>query len=106
MLNAAELSANMLSAIIPSSVVAVAALLTLLLFLAEAFLPGKLAIATKTLPTGVRLFSPAVLCVPYLLVAASSGTFHWGWLALYALLPVAIAILMWHAAPLDPRQHR
>jgi membrane protease YdiL (CAAX protease family) len=94
-----------LSAIIPSSVVAVAALLTLLLFLAEAFLPGKLAIATKTLPTGVRLFSPAVLCLPYLLIASSSGTFHWGWLALYALLPVASAILMWHAAQIDPDQH-
>ena len=93
------------SAIMPSPVVAVAALLTLLLFLVEAFLPGKLAIATKTLPTGLRLFSPAVLCVPYLLVASSSGTFHWGWLALYALLPVAIAILMWHAAQIDPDQH-
>jgi hypothetical protein len=99
------LNAIMLSAIMHSPAVAVAALLTLLPFLAEAFLPGKLAIATKALPTGVRLFGPAVLCVPYLLVTSSCGIFHWSWLALYALVPLTIAILMWHTARVDPHQH-
>jgi uncharacterized protein len=87
------------------SVVTIAALLTLIPFLTEAFFPAKLASATKRFPTSVRLFVPAVLCVPYLLVACSSGTFHWGWLALYALLPVAVSILMLQAARVDPDQH-
>jgi len=41
------------------------------------------------------------LCVPYLLVAIASGIFRWGWLALYALLPVAIASLLWQAREID-----
>ena len=89
----------------PSAAVAFAALVTLIPFLAEAFLPGKLASVTRTLPRGVRLFAPAILCIPYLLVAFFSDIFHWSWLALYALLPVAIAILMWQAARIDPDQH-
>ena len=89
----------------PSAAVAFAALVTLIPFLAEAFLPGKLASVTRTLPTGVRLFAPAILCIPYLLVASFSDIFRWSWLALYALLPVAIAILMWQAARIDPDQH-
>src|SRR5215470_7631587 len=89
----------------PSAAVAIAALLTLLPFLAEAFRPGKLAGAMKALPTEARLFCPALLCVPYVLVASSYGTFHWSWLELYALLPVAVSILMWQAARLDPDQH-
>jgi hypothetical protein len=95
----------MLSAVMPSAAVAFAALLTLIPFLAEAFLPGKLANVTRTLPTGVRLLAPALLCAPYLLVASSSGIFRWSWLALYALLPVAISILMWQAERIDLDQH-
>jgi uncharacterized protein len=89
----------------PSAAVAFAALVTLIPFLAEAFLPGKLASVTRTLPPGARLFAPAILCIPYLLVASFSDIFRWSWLALYALLPVAIAILMWQAARIDPDQH-
>jgi CAAX protease family protein len=94
-----------LIAIMPSAAVAFAALFTLIPFLAEAFLPGKLASVSRTLPAGVRLFAPAVLCIPYLVVAFFSDIFRWSWLALYALLPVAIAILMWQAARVDPDQH-
>jgi hypothetical protein len=43
--------------------------------------------------------------VPYLLVACSTGTFHWGWLAVYALLPVAVSALMHQARRIDPEQH-
>jgi len=46
----------------------------------------------------------AVLCVPYLLVACSTGSFHWGWLAVYALLPVAVSALMRQARRIDPDQ--
>jgi membrane protease YdiL (CAAX protease family) len=44
---------------------------------------------------------PALLCVPYTLIALSFGIFNWGWLALYALLPVAIAILLGQARRAD-----
>jgi hypothetical protein len=87
------------------SAVTIAALLTLIPCLTEAFFPAKLASATKRFPTSVRLFVPAVLCVPYLLVACSSGIFHWSWLALYALLPVAVSTLMLQATRVDPDQH-
>lgn len=89
----------------PGAAVAFAALFTLIPLLVEAFLPGKLASVTRTFPTGVRLLAPALLCTPYLLVASSSRTFHWAWLALYALLPVAVSILMWQAAQIDSDQH-
>ncbi len=81
-----------------------AAIFTLLPFLAAAFFAKSLPGLTATLPTALRLLAPAVLCVPYLLVACSSGTFHWGWLALYALLPVALAALMWQASRVDCAQ--
>jgi hypothetical protein len=89
----------------PGAAVAFAALFTLIPLLVGAFLPGKLASVTRTFPTGVRLLAPALLCTPYLLVASSSRTFHWAWLALYALLPVAVSILMWQAAQIDSDQH-
>jgi membrane protease YdiL (CAAX protease family) len=44
------------------------------------------------------------LCAPYLLVATGDGVFRWGWLALYALLPVAVASLLWQAGRVDPNQ--
>jgi membrane protease YdiL (CAAX protease family) len=52
----------------------------------------------------LRLLSPAALCVPYVLVATSQGTFRWDWFALYALLPVAVAALLWQARAIDPAQ--
>jgi membrane protease YdiL (CAAX protease family) len=42
-----------------------------------------------------------VLCVPYLLVASSRGVFRLSWFALYALLPVAVAGLLWQARQAD-----
>lgn len=82
----------------------IAALLTLLPFLAAAFFASRLAGLAATLPTAARLLGPAVLCVPYLLVACSTATFHWGWLALYALLPVTLSALMWQASRVDRDQ--
>ena len=46
------------------------------------------------LPLGVQLTAPAILCAPYARASATSGIFHWGWLVLYALLPVALAALL------------
>ncbi len=81
-----------------------AAILTLIPFLVAAFFPEKLSRLTQTSPTIVRLLCPAVLCIPYILVTTSAGDFSWRWLALYALLPVAIAALLNGASIADPDQ--
>ena len=47
---------------------------------------------------------PALLAVPYLLIAWHAGIFWWGWCALYALLPVAAGGLLWQARRADPEQ--
>ena len=88
-----------------SPVIVMAAILALIPFLTAAFFPAKLATATERLPASALLFAPAVLCVIYLLVAFSAATFHWKWLALYALLPVAVSLMMWQARRSDPTQH-
>jgi membrane protease YdiL (CAAX protease family) len=88
-----------------SPAITIAALITLIPYLAVAFFAENLAGATRKLPVRLRLIGSAVLCVPYVLVAYSSGIFHWGWLALYALLPVAVSVLMDQARRVDPEQH-
>ena len=79
----------------------IAAALTLIPLLAAAFLSSRLAAWVERLPLPLRLACPAVLCVPYVLVAASLGRFRWDWFTLYALLPVAVAGLLWQARQAD-----
>ncbi|MGO8795649.1 MAG: CPBP family intramembrane glutamic endopeptidase [Candidatus Sulfotelmatobacter sp.] len=55
-------------------------------------------------PAALRVGLPVVLCAPYLLVSISQHMFRWEWLALYALLPVAMAWLLMRAAAEDPEQ--
>jgi hypothetical protein len=83
--------------------VVIAALLTLLPFLYAAFWPLKVQ-AGQPLPAAVRIVRPAVLCVPYAMVAISYGQFRWGWFALYLLLPVVISWLLYRAGVADPGQ--
>jgi membrane protease YdiL (CAAX protease family) len=80
--------------------VVVAALLTLLPFLFAAFWPVSV-VAGQRLPISIRITRPAVLCVPYVLVATSYGQFRWGWFVLYLLLPVAISWLLYSANVAD-----
>ncbi len=80
-----------------------AALLALIPYLAAAFCPKITAVAQR-LPQPAQLLLPAILCVPYILVACSTHIFHWSWLALYAVLPTAIAGLMWNARRADVAQ--
>jgi uncharacterized protein len=56
------------------------------------------------LSTAARIAAPAVLALPYLLVAISTGMLQAGWLAVYVLTPVAVAVLLQLAARLDPAQ--
>jgi membrane protease YdiL (CAAX protease family) len=80
----------------------IAALLTLIPLLAVAFFSEKMAARVRSVPVWAQMASPAALCVPYVLVACAAGTYRWGWFALYALLPVAIASLLWQAGRIDP----
>jgi len=84
-----------------SPAIAIAALLTLAPFLFAAFFSRKWATFGEGWPVRLRLAGPAALCVPYALVAVSAGMFRWEWLALYALLPVAVAALLWWAGQVD-----
>lgn len=81
-----------------------AALFILLPVLAAAFFAARFRVLAQALPTPIRISGPALLCVPYAMVASSFGIFHWSWFALYAALPVLIAWLMHEAANADPDQ--
>lgn len=81
-----------------------AALLTLLPYLTVAFFPDSAAARVRAWPAAARFICPAALSIPYLLVACAAGVFRWGWFALYALLPVAIALLLAQAARADADQ--
>jgi len=79
----------------------IAALLTLIPFLGAAFFPRGVAAAVRRLPLWAQLLIPAALSAPYVLVARGAGVFRWGWFALYAVLPVAIAGLLERARRAD-----
>jgi hypothetical protein len=83
----------------------IAALLALIPYLAVAFFPQLAAERVRALPAWMQFAWPAALAIPYLLVACGAGVFGWGWLALYALVPVAIALLLGQAARVDAGQH-
>jgi membrane protease YdiL (CAAX protease family) len=89
--------------ITPTNVIA--ALLTLAPLLAAAFLPERAAGWVRRLPAWAQIASPAMLVLPYVLVACGGGVFRWGWFALYCLLPVAIAALLLQASQADPSRH-
>lgn len=72
----------------------VAALLALAPYLTAAFLPGRVAGWVSAMPGWAQIGAPCLLCVPYALVTVAAGDFAWGWLALYALLPVAMAAVV------------
>ena len=81
-----------------------AALLALAPFLAVAFFPDAVGARVRALPLWAQLASPAALSIPYMMVALGAGIFHFGWFAVYAALPVLIAVLLWQAARVDPGQ--
>ncbi len=54
------------------------------------------------MPVALRLTFPVILSIPYVIVSAPE--LHWQWLALYLLLPVVVAAILWSAALADPQQ--
>ena len=55
-------------------------------------------------PLALRLLLPASCAIPYLLISWPLHLLCAAWLALYLLLPVAVATLLWLAAKLDPQR--
>jgi membrane protease YdiL (CAAX protease family) len=68
------------------------------------FAVERVARAVGRWPVAVRMLLPALFVAPYAMVSTFQHMFRWGWFALYAALPVAIAWLLLHAALADPEQ--
>ena len=81
-----------------------AAVLLLVPLFAAGFFPSLLHLPAELPPTFARILPWTLLAMPYLLVACPAGIFRWGWLALYALLPVAVGGLLRQARRADPEQ--
>ena len=69
-----------------------AALLALAPYLAAAFFPAQLAGRARKLPAWTQIAAPALLAIPYAIVTMDAGSFRWSWLAVYALVPAALAL--------------
>jgi uncharacterized protein len=82
--------------------IVIAAVFTLVPFLAAAFFSGKLTAQMKALPTWLQLVAPAGLSLSYVLVAWSARVFRWGWFAVYVLIPVAVSWLLYEGRRHDP----
>jgi membrane protease YdiL (CAAX protease family) len=82
----------------------IAALILLVPYLAIAFFSQAATAKVRLLPRWAQFACPGVLCAAYVLVAGGAGEFRWGWLAVYAALPVAVAILLGRASRADPAQ--
>jgi uncharacterized protein len=82
------------------------AVLVLELLPAAAFgLAGdKIAKAAENWPRWLRFSLPAVVVLPYILIATSHHIFFWGWFAFYAALPLIITALLFSAAAADSEQ--
>ena len=80
-----------------------AALLVLAPVLFAAFAPERFRTLTRKLPRPLRILLPVLLCLPYFIVTRTYGDMRWGWLVVYALIPVAIAWLMDESRQADGR---
>jgi hypothetical protein len=68
------------------------------------FAADRMARVVGRWPFAVRVALPALLALPYVVIAASHHIFRWQWCALYAGLPVAMAWLLARASVADPEQ--
>jgi CAAX protease family protein len=77
-----------------SPLLAIAAVMALVPYLAAAFFPARFGAWVRALPMLIQVLLPSILCIPYVVVTVDRGGFSLNWLALYGLLPVAMAALM------------
>jgi uncharacterized protein len=78
-----------------------AAVLLLTPMLTAAFCPAAVEKLGRVLPRILRVTLPALFCLPYAMTAQAFGTFHWGWLVVYMVLPMAVAFLLDQARQAD-----
>ena len=81
-----------------------AAALLLVPFLLLAFAGQSFIERMNRLPLTARIAFPAVGALPYFLAAHSTPYFQWSCVFVYAGLPVALVLLLWHASQADPEQ--
>lgn len=65
---------------------------------------GRMNRAVSRWPMPLRVLAPALLVLPYVVIATSQHIFRWAWFALYLVLPLVIAWLLARAAAADPEQ--
>ncbi len=87
--------------IIPAAIALAFLLVPLFAF---AFVSERCIRVIQSLSVILRLALPAILVVPYLIVAVAQHMLTVQWLLLYLLAPVLIATIEWLAAKLDPNQ--
>jgi len=81
-----------------------AAALLLLPVLLLAFAGEWFVRAINRLPALARLALPALGGLAYLLAAYGTPYFRWSSVGLYAVVPIALVLLIWHASQNDPEQ--
>ena len=77
-----------------SPLIVIAAVLALVPYLAAGFFPSRFLGWVRRLPRLIQFLVPALLSLIYVLVTVDRGGFSTRWLALYAILPVAMAVLL------------
>ena len=77
-----------------SPLIVIAAVLALAPYFWAGFCPSRFTASVRSLPVAARMLLPSLLCLPYVLVTIDRGAFSMRWLALYAILPVAMAFCM------------
>ena len=68
------------------------------------FAGDRVTTAISQWPRLPRLFIPALLALPYAVLALEHHAFRWQWMILYSFLPVIVAALLMQASVADPEQ--
>jgi len=68
------------------------------------FAGDRITAAISQWPRLLRLFIPALLALPYAVLALEHHAFRWEWMILYSFLPVIVAALLMQASVADPEQ--
>ncbi|HEX8710608.1 MAG TPA: CPBP family intramembrane glutamate endopeptidase, partial [Terracidiphilus sp.] len=69
-----------------------------------AFAAERAALVIAKWTAELRIVAPAVLVVPYAILAAANHRLRWDWFVVYTVLPVVMAWLLERAALADPEQ--
>ena len=68
------------------------------------FAGDRVAAAISHWPRLLRLLIPALLALPYAVLALEYHAFRWQWMILYIFLPILVAALLMQASVADPEQ--